>query len=595
MKKLWFFLAMFVCVLASCSDGGNDDPNPTPRPEEVKTEITIDSGIVTNGLSFSTAGGDQSVSFSVNANWTLSVASTTRGSTWCTASATSGSKGTANVKFTVTENTDYDDRSVSVTIKAGTVSKTFTITQKGTDALLVTTSKYEVAQEGGQIEIEVKANINYQMEISETSKDWITESKSKSRGLTTYKHKLDIAMNEETEKREGEITFKSGDKVETVKVYQAGGAILLLSQNEYTVSDAGDTISVDIKSNVEFGVQMPDVDWIVDEASSRGMSSHTLKYVVMQNKTRTGRSASLIFYDRNGELKDTITINQQGKTFESDEKDEVNNDKENNSKSEMAIDMGLSVKWASCNLGAKVPEGYGDYFAFGTVAPMSEESENWNNPNTLKLSGDYDAATYLLGSGWRMPTKTECEELLKRCIWKLIDRENVKGYEVTGENGNSIFLPLTGRYGSTEGHNYEARYRTSEAESDGEGYDDLSTIVMELQKNISDTEMDYVGGSGGHPIRPVLMNIVGKWEDLCEPACYYVFEANGAGKCYDGYEVNIIKWKASENNIFIIKTTSTGKEKEEELNIKWIDIDKIEITKIQTGYNGSTTYYRVKE
>ncbi len=251
-------LAMMVFILASCSDGGNDSPvNPTPKPEEVKTEITIDSGIISNGLSFGVAEGEQSISFSVNANWTLSVASTTSGTTWCKASATSGSKGTANVKFTVDENTDYEDRSVSVTIKAGSVSKTFTITQKGADALLVTTTKYEVAQEGGQIEIEVKANIDYQMEISEDAKDWINESSS--RALSTYKHTLDIAMNEDAEKREGEITFKSGDKVETVKVYQAGGAILLLSQNEYTVSDAGETISVDIKSNIDFGIYVKDV------------------------------------------------------------------------------------------------------------------------------------------------------------------------------------------------------------------------------------------------------------------------------------------------------------------------------------------------
>ena len=314
MKKLWFFLAMTIFVLASCSDGGNDDPsNPTPKPEQVKTEITIDAGIVTNGLSFSAAEGEQSVSFSVNANWTLSVASTTGGSTWCKASATSGSKGTANVKFTVTENTEYDDRSVSVTIKAGTVSKTFTITQKGADAMLLTTTKYEVAQEGGQIEIEVKANVNYQMEISEDAKEWITESKSKSRALTTHKHKLDIAMNESTEKREGEITFKSGDKVETVKVYQAGGAIILLSQNEFTVSDTGETISVDIKSNVEYGVQMPDVDWIKDEASSRGMSSHTLKYVVEANEGYDSRSAEIIFYDKNSDLKDTLKVVQAQK------------------------------------------------------------------------------------------------------------------------------------------------------------------------------------------------------------------------------------------------------------------------------------------
>ena len=312
MKKVWFMFAMMVCIFASCSDGGSDNlVEPTPKPEEVKTEITIDSGIVSNGLSFGVEGSEQSISFSVNANWTLSVASTTSGATWCKASATSGSKGTANVKFTVDENTGYDDRSVSVTIKASSVSKTFTITQKGADALLVTTTKYEVAQEGGQIEIEVKANIDYQMEISEDAKSWITEASS--RALTTYKHTLDIALNEDAEKREGEIIFKSGDKVETVKVYQAGGAIILLSQNEYTISDAGEIISVDIKSNVEYGVQMPDVDWITDEASSRGMSSHTLKYVIAPNEDYDSRSAEIIFYDKNSNLKDTLKVVQAQK------------------------------------------------------------------------------------------------------------------------------------------------------------------------------------------------------------------------------------------------------------------------------------------
>ena len=305
-------LAMLTCILASCSDGGSDNPvDPTPKPEEVKAEISIDSNIVSNGLSFGVAYGEQTVSFSANTNWTLSVASTTSGATWCKASATSGSKGTANVKFTVDENTGYDDRSVSVTITAGSVSKTFTITQKGADALLVTTNKYEVAQEGGKIEVEVKANINYELAISETAKDWITESKS--RALTTHKHTFEIALNEESEKREGEITFKSGDKVETVKVYQAGGAIILLSQNEYTVNDAGETISVDIKSNVEYGVQMPDVDWIADEVSSRGMSSHTLKYVISPNEGYDARSAEIIFYDKNSDLKDTLKVVQAQK------------------------------------------------------------------------------------------------------------------------------------------------------------------------------------------------------------------------------------------------------------------------------------------
>ena len=308
-------LAICICLWTSCSDGGSEEPaNPNPKPEEVVTpEITISSDILTNGLTFNTTQGEKSVSFSTNVDWTLSIASTTGGSSWCKASATNGSKGSANVKFTVDEHTDYDDRSVSVTIKAGTASKTFTITQKCADALLITTNKYDVAQDGATIEVEVKANIDYQVAISETAKSWISEVQSKSRALTTHKHSFTIAASEDTEKREGEITFKSGDKVETVKVYQAGGPIVLLTKNEYTVSDQGETISVDLKSNVEFSVKMPEVDWITEENASRAMSSHTLKYVISPNEGYDSRSAEIVFYDKNSNVTDTLKVIQAQK------------------------------------------------------------------------------------------------------------------------------------------------------------------------------------------------------------------------------------------------------------------------------------------
>ena len=210
-----------------------------------------------------------------------------------------------------------------------------------------------------------------------------------------------------------------------------------------------------------------------------------------------------------------------------------------------AVDLGLNVKWASFNLGASSPEDYGVYFAFGEVNAKSEyTSENWNNPWILQLSGDNDAATHQLGSTWRMPTKEDCEELLRECTWELEDRGNIKGYKITGKTGNSIFLPLTGSYGSKEGKNYEARYRTSEAELDGAGYSDPSTIVMELQKDFSDTEMDHAAGWSGHPIRPVEIDFVGKWirEDCqCNPLCHYKFEADSTGYYNETYNDGHVK------------------------------------------------------
>ena len=56
----------------------------------------------------------------------------------------------------------------------------------------------------------------------------------------------------------------------------------------------------------------------------------------------------------------------------------------------------------------------------------------------------YDAATANRGSSWRMPTSEELSELVTMCEWTLGTQNGVKGYTVTGPNGNSIFLPLAG-------------------------------------------------------------------------------------------------------------------------------------------------------
>ena len=313
-KKVFFLLAMFTCIFASCSDGGSEEPviPPTQKPEVNNTPtITIDPTIQSSGLSFDTSASEKSITFSTTSDWTLSIAETRSGTEWCTASPTSGGKGTATVKFKTTENTESEDRTVAVTIKAGADSKTFSITQKGNKSLLVTTKKYELPKEGGEIEIEVKSNVEYEMTIAESCKEWITEATG--RALTTHKHILAIAASEEAIKREGEITFKSGDIVESVKVYQAGEAVLLLSKSEFTVGEAGETITIDIKSNVDFGVQMPNADWIKEEASGRGMSSHTLRFVISENETSEARSAEIVFYDKNSDLKNTLKVTQSAK------------------------------------------------------------------------------------------------------------------------------------------------------------------------------------------------------------------------------------------------------------------------------------------
>ena len=111
------------------------------------------------------------------------------------------------------------------------------------------------------------------------------------------------------------------------------------------------------------------------------------------------------------------------------------------------VDLGLSVKWASCNVGANSPEDYGDYFAWGEVIPKNEfSSEGYLYKDKPKILPPHaDAATVNWGGAWRMPTDAEMTELREQCTWTWTSQHFVMGYKVTSKsNGNSIFLPAAG-------------------------------------------------------------------------------------------------------------------------------------------------------
>lgn len=124
-----------------------------------------------------------------------------------------------------------------------------------------------------------------------------------------------------------------------------------------------------------------------------------------------------------------------------------------------AVDLGLSVKWATCNVGADSPEEYGDYYAWGETEVKSEyswETYKWSNDsadsftkycqadNKIILDSEDDVAHVKWGGNWRMPTMDEVNELCDKCTWEWTTVNGVAGQLVTGPNGNSIFLPAAG-------------------------------------------------------------------------------------------------------------------------------------------------------
>ena len=142
------------------------------------------------------------------------------------------------------------------------------------------------------------------------------------------------------------------------------------------------------------------------------------------------------------------------------------------------VDLGLSVKWATCNFGATSSEEYGTYMTYDKAL---EACKYW-------------------GGSWRLPTKNEMQELVDFCSWTWTTQNGVKGYKVTGPNGNSIFLPAAGyRVGSSliSAGSYGAYWSSTPSGSD-------SRVAYGLGFYSSRQNMSNGDRSLGQGVRPVV-------------------------------------------------------------------------------------------
>lgn len=185
------------------------------------------------------------------------------------------------------------------------------------------------------------------------------------------------------------------------------------------------------------------------------------------------------------------------------------------------VDLGLSVKWATCNVGASSPKECGDYYAWGETEP-NKYSYTWakykyyvsgdslyniqfsryntdgsfgNVDGKVVLSLKDDVANVKWKGSWRMPTKEECGELVDECDWSW----DHNGYKITGPNGMSIFLPAAG---------YRDGSSTKEVDSDGHYWSsslhtDRPSYAWFLFFPLSDHGMGLGLRRFGLPVRPV--------------------------------------------------------------------------------------------
>lgn len=191
------------------------------------------------------------------------------------------------------------------------------------------------------------------------------------------------------------------------------------------------------------------------------------------------------------------------------------------------VDLGLSVLWATKNIGACAEDESGDYFSWGET--NAKECYGWKEykfgyPVLSKYVNTYytwqidfpsevdsltvlepidDAATCVWGSPWRMPTNKEYIELVTECEWIWVERYNGKdvyGYIVRGKNGNQIFLPCAGVKSENMeyGVNQAGRYWTSTLSKNRFAHE------MFFVDNMIDTSLNTCHRYEGKPVRPVV-------------------------------------------------------------------------------------------
>lgn len=181
------------------------------------------------------------------------------------------------------------------------------------------------------------------------------------------------------------------------------------------------------------------------------------------------------------------------------------------------VDLGLSVRWATMNLGASKPSGIGGFYAFSETSTKSEYwRENYaycnnnsnqyifdyTNPKTNICGTKYDVATKQLGEGWKMPSLAEANELISKCTWEKEIVDGVDVFKVTGPNGNHIILPVVSwKMQRQEYNTWQLHLGIGECSSKSSEY----TYVITFDSN----GQNYIGSIGeewkawGYNIRPV--------------------------------------------------------------------------------------------
>lgn len=270
------------------------------QKDDVEPSLTISDP----QISISNAASTKSISFTANMGW-----SAKSSASWCTLSKTSGDASNTSFGVTVDANDTYNDRTATITIMVGNLSKSVAIKQGANSGLIVSPDKFDLSNDATTIEVTVEHNVDFDITISD---EWITSDKS--RALTSDKIYFNIAKNDSYDNRNGSITIKQKDGAleTTIKVFQSQENAIIISDKTEEVTSEEQVLEVALKTNVDFEVIIPsDARSWVSYTATRALRDETIILNIAKNESETDSRTTEVYVENSTtEVRDTLTIIQ---------------------------------------------------------------------------------------------------------------------------------------------------------------------------------------------------------------------------------------------------------------------------------------------
>ena len=304
MKRI-LYLWVAALLLTSCASAEIQVDTNNLAERYGENAIVEASGDIT--LVFTDTESSKTVKFTSNKPWSAEFEG--QAPDWLSFTPTSGEEKEVQMKISVTQN-GYDGRRASLRITSEDKSVRFTIEQKQKDALTVTQSSFEVSGDGGEIQIEVKSNIDYTCTVSSNAESWVKRLDTK--GLSTRILKFQILPTDVQKERVATIRIGAPNRTaETITVTQ-GPKYYLDAPTSCSVADSRSEFIVSFKTNAKIVAKCED-NWIRPVSNYSGNKS--LKFSVTENPGLSARRGSITLKSDDDLISATVKVVQEDTLF----------------------------------------------------------------------------------------------------------------------------------------------------------------------------------------------------------------------------------------------------------------------------------------